>query len=81
MLICILIKYILIILAADDEISFDPDDVITHIEMVSVFIILLYKNYRDNLFFIFFRLMKVGGVDIVKDSTVYSLQITLRYNK
>ena len=38
-----LILYYILIIAAEDELTFDPDDVITNIEMVSIYCIILMK--------------------------------------
>lgn len=55
--------------AAEDELSFDPDEVIINIEMVIITCFLYFKLKRNffNKFFCFFRLMKVGGVGSVED--------------
>lgn len=66
--------------AADDEISFDPDDIITHIEMVKI-----YFRYHDGIntaihVNFFFRSMKDGGVVCVKENMVFSLRIMFNCN-
>jgi cortactin len=55
--------------AAEDELSFDPDEVIINIEMVIITCFLYFKLKRNffNQLFCFFRLMKVGGVGSVED--------------
>lgn len=71
---------------AEDEISFDPNDIISHIEQVTFYDEKLSgKNIRDtknsrifsliSLFFTIYRSTKVGGVDFVKTDTAYSQQI------
>lgn len=42
------------ILAADDEISFDPDDIVTNIEMVSIKVYYIGVCKTDGLRFIFY---------------------------
>lgn len=58
--------------AAEDEISFDPEDVITHVEMVKGIDAVLGVNING---LICFRLMKVGGVDCVEVDMVCFQQI------
>jgi hypothetical protein len=55
--------------AAEDEISFDPDDLITHIEMVSALPILLNLHVYN---FVLFRLMKAGGEECARASLASS---------
>lgn len=68
--------------AADDEISFDPDDLITHIEQVNFiklvvlcFVLNKYKNIIFNL-----RLTRVGGVDYAKINTDYFQRIMFNFS-
>jgi hypothetical protein len=62
---------------ADDEISFDPNDVISHIEMVSFFVGLIVKI---TILFVFGRLTRVGGEVSIKRPTLmaYSPPITCK---
>lgn len=62
--------------AADDEISFDPDDVITHVEMVNIpssapsFVTCIITCHCFN------RSTKAGGEDCARISTACSRPIT-----
>lgn len=58
--------------AAEDEISFDPDDIITHIEQVCI---VLHMTF-DIFSYLFNRLMRAGGEDSAKTATVFSLPTT-----
>lgn len=62
--------------AAEDEISFDPDDLITHIEMVGVPFSRCYLSHYQTFLFRFHRLTRVGGVACAKTSTACSQPIT-----
>lgn len=67
--------------AAEDEISFDPDDLITHIEQVSRIVVL----YELELFLIEFflhayRSMKAGGEVCAKIGLAYSRPTTCNCN-
>ena len=59
--------------AAEDEISFDPDDLITHIEMVCAQSIMLYFLTYN---FVFCRLTKAGGGECARASLVSSRPTT-----
>lgn len=62
--------------AADDEISFDPEDIITHVETVSF----LCKNFGLNFNELFCRFMRVGGEVCVRENMGYFLLIMYSYN-
>lgn len=61
--------------AAEDEISFDPDDLITHIEMVSCYLCGSMKIVFTRSSLSSFRLTRAGGVDCARTSTACSQQI------
>ncbi len=68
--------------AADDEISFDPDDLITHIEQVNFFKVFEFfwslVSTKKNYFH--FRLTRVGGADCAKTNTDYFRRTMFNYS-
>lgn len=65
---------------AEDEISFDPNDIITHIEQVNAFCIFQSLNTFIDCIFLQFRSTRDGGADCAKIATDSSQPIMCKYN-
>jgi hypothetical protein len=62
--------------ADDDEISFDPNDIITHIEQVCLNLIINLINSTLNVIFLQLRLMMVGG-EVFVAANMVCFQLTM----
>lgn len=65
--------------AADDEISFDPDDIITHVQMVIIYTDIIIISAKI-IFYFLFRLMKDGGEVFAGINMVYFRRITYNFS-